>query len=61
MVGKGGGSGAIFRRSCSPNSVTDDCVHVWILFVSDPCGMQSPELRAEQGRERNGKVIRNGG
>lgn len=30
-------------------------------FLSDPCGMQSPELRAEKGRERNGKVIRKGG
>lgn len=28
--------------------------------MSDPCGMQSPELRAQKGRERNGTVIRKG-
>lgn len=33
-------------------------VHVWILFVSDPCGMQSLELWAEKGSERNGVIIR---
>ena len=29
--------------------------------MSDPCGMQRPELRAEEGSERNGTVIRQGG